>query len=171
MKRVTEPRRQMNVRTGKGVGLLAAAGVAAALSGCALGASTDSLPGPHAAPTRSGECIDLPLVGGDPGMVIGTDWSGAHHAYGATVVVYACVTTGVGGQVAMVADGTGIRVRPHSVAVGRSSDGVIRFHGTVVHGASGGIRVLQSGGGISGDNPGPVVAANHNGWHFVWHDR
>jgi hypothetical protein len=161
----------MNVRIGKGFGLLAAVGLAAALSGCAPGASTVSPPGPHAAPTRSGECVDLPLVGGDPGMVIGTDWSGEHHAFGATVVVYACVTPSGGGHVAMVADGRGTRVRPHAVAVGRSSDGLIQFHVTVVNGASGGIRVQQSGGGIQGGTAGPVVAADGNGWHFVWHER
>jgi len=152
--------------------MLATACLAAALSGCEPDSSTDLPPVPHAAPTRAAECIDLPLVGADPGMVIGTDWTGEHHAYGATGVVYACVTPSRGGQVAMVADGTGIRVRPHSLAFGRSSDGVIPFQVTVVKRASGGIRVQQSGGGgIWGDTPGPDVAADGDGWHFVRHQR
>src|SRR3954454_5124425 len=114
MEPITERRRPMRVISRKGTGLLAAVGLAAALSGCSRGTSTDSSPGPHTAPTRAIECIDLPLLHGDPGMVIGTDWSGAHHGYGATVVVYACLTPQPGGHVRMVADGTGIRVRPRS---------------------------------------------------------
>lgn len=104
-------------------------------------------------------------------MVIGTDWSGEHHAYGTTVELYACVTPSGGGRVAMVADKTGIRVRPHSAAIDPSGDGVIRFQVTVVNGASGGIRVQQSGGGIQGAVGGPVVAPDGPGWHFVRHER
>lgn len=155
----------MRVRTAEGLGLVALV----TLSGCAQVASTDPPPGPHAAPTRSGACVDLPLVGGDPGVVLGTDWSGEHHAYGATVVVYACVTSSGGGHVTVVAAGTGIQVRPHSFAVDPSGDGVFPFHVTVVDGASGGLRVQQSGGGIQGDTAGPVVAADGDGWNFVRH--
>ena len=100
-------------------------------------------------------------------MVIGTDWSGERHPYGTAVVVYACVTPTGGGYVTMVATGTGIRVRPRSVPISRSSDGVIPFHVTVSDGASGGIRVQQRGGGIGGDAAGPVVAADGKDWHFV----
>jgi hypothetical protein len=171
MEPITERRRRKVVIWRKGMGLLAAVGLAAALSGCAPGTSTDSSPGPHPAPTRGNECIDLPLVTGDPGMVLGTDWSGAHHGYGTTVVVYACLTPQPDGHVRMVADGTGIRVRPHSVALGRSRQGVVPFHVTVLHGASGGIRVQQSGGGVQGDTAGPVVAPDGDGWHFVPRER
>lgn len=161
----------MGVRIRKGRSLLAAVGLAAAVSGCGQSVSTDSPPAPHAAPTRSGDCDDLPHVGGDPGIVIGTDWSGERHSYGTAVVVYACVTPTGGGYVTMVSTGTGIRVRPRSVAIGRSGDGVIPFHVTVVDGASGGILVQQRGGGIWGDAAGPVVAADGEGWRFVWHER
>jgi len=104
-------------------------------------------------------------------MVIGTDWSGERHDYGATVVVYACTTPVGGGRVTMVADGAGIRVRPRSVAVDRSGDGVVPFHVTVLNGARGALRVRQHGTGIEGDAHGPFVAADGDGWHFVWHDR
>ncbi|MGZ4429617.1 MAG: hypothetical protein ACXVEU_19420 [Nocardioidaceae bacterium] len=100
-------------------------------------------------------------------MVIGTDWSGEHHAYGDRVVVYACVTAEGGGRVSLVANGTGIRVRPHSVPVDPSGNGVVPFHVTVSKGASGTVRVHQRGGGLGGNIGGPVVAADGDGWHFV----
>ena len=104
-------------------------------------------------------------------MVIGTDWSGEGHAYGDAAVVYACVAANGGGRVAVVADGTGIRVRPRSVAIRRSSDGVIPFHVTVVKGAAGGLRVQQGGGGLRGDTAGADVGVEGDGWHFVRHER
>jgi hypothetical protein len=149
--------------------LLAAAALAAVSSGCGLVGSTDSAHEPHATPTRSGYCNDLPNVGADPGMVIGTDWSAEHHAYGDGVVLDACVTTSGGGRVAMTSDGKGITVRPHVVTIDPSGNGVIPFHVTVRRGATGGIRVQQSGPGISGSAPGPDVVTDGDGWRFAAH--
>jgi hypothetical protein len=102
-------------------------------------------------------------------MVIGTDWSGEHHAFGDPVVVYACVTAAGGGRVALVADGIGIRTSPHAVPVDPAGNGLITFHVTVAEGASGAVRVHQWGGGASSDVEGPVVTADGDGWHFVPH--
>ncbi|WP_457111026.1 hypothetical protein [Marmoricola sp. URHA0025 HA25] len=73
----------------------------------------------------------------------------------------------LGGRVALVPDGTGIQIRPRDVAVSPSSSGVIPFRVTVSHGASRAIRVQQRSGGAEGDLPGPVVATDGDGWHFV----
>ena len=152
--------------------LIAGVGLSVALGGCSNGSkgpSVASTPGPHAAPTTAGACNDLPALGGDPGMVIGTDWSGEHHPYGDPVVVYACVTATGGGRVSLVADGTGIRIRPRAVPVDPAGNGLVPFHVTVAEGASGAVRVHQWGGGASNDVEGPVVTGDGDGWHFVPH--
>ena len=156
----------------QGLGLLAAAlGLATTGAGCSGGPFDADPPGPHAAPTRAAECDDLPAVGGDPGILLGTDWSAEHHDYGDRVVVYACVSASIGGDVALVADGSGIQIRPRVVRVDRSGSGVIPFQVTVSSDASGDVRIRQRSGAGGGDLPGPVVAADGDGWHFVPHDR
>jgi hypothetical protein len=159
------------VTTFHGLGLLAAIlGVAATCAGCSDDPFTAPSPGPHAAPTRAADCDDLPALGGDPGILLGTDWSAEHHDYGAAVVVYACVSTSLGGHVALVAGGPGIQIRPRVVPVDLSGSGVIPFEVTVSKHASGEVRVQQKYGGGGGDLPGPVVAADGDGWHFVSHE-
>ena len=156
----------------RAIALVASSGFAAVLCGCSGHGSdaTDTpAPSPHAAPTASGSCNDLPAIHGDPGMVIGTDWSGEHHDYGDGVVVYGCVTAGSGGHASLVARGPGIRIRPRTVPVDSWRSGVIPFHVTVSQGALGMLRLRQTGGGLGGDIDGPVVAPDGNGWHFVPH--
>jgi len=156
----------------RAISLLASSGVAAALCACSGHEfDTPDAPdrSPHAAPTTSGSCDDLPVLHGDPGMVIGTDWSGEHHDYGDTVVVYGCVTPGSGGHVSLVAQGVGIKVRPRAVPLDSWRSGVISFRVTVSESASGMLRVVQTGGGLGGDIEGPVVAPEGRGWHFVPH--
>lgn len=160
--------RQSQVRRVRGLGLLAATlGLAVTSSGCSDAPDGDLPLGPHASPTGAAACDDLPALGGDPGILLGTDWSGERHDYGDTVVVYACVSAKGGGRVSLVEDGRGIQVRPRVAGVDPSGSGVIRFQVTVSHDASGGIRVQQKVGGGGGDLPGPVVAADGDGWHFV----
>lgn len=138
--------------------------------GCA-GCSDDPTPlrptGPHPAPTRAADCVDLPAVGGDPGILLGTDWSGERHDYPDTVVVYACVSPSSGGRVRLVVDGTGVRIRPHSVAVDPAGSGVVPFRVTVSPGGSGVLRVQQTSDGVGGDLRGPVVSAEDDGWSLV----
>lgn len=148
--------------------LAAALAVVATCAGCGDDPSEDLPPGPHAAPTRAADCVDLPALDGDPGILLGTDWSGERHRYGDTVVVYACVSVSLGGRVSLVASGAGIRIRPRVVVVQPSGGGVIPFQVTVARGASGAVRVEQrSDGGGGGDLPGPVVVAGRGGWHFA----
>src|SRR3954469_26005693 len=65
-----------------------------ALTACDHGhAVTREPPGPHGSPTRAGECSDLPLVGSDGGMVLGTDWSTKAHPYDQPVNLTVCGTT------------------------------------------------------------------------------
>jgi len=152
--------------------LLASSGVAAVLCACSGHAPdpTDApAPSPHAAPTASGSCNDLPVLHGDPGMVIGTDWSGEHHDYGDTVVVYGCVTVGSGGHASLVAQRAGVRIRPRAVPVDSWPSGVIPFQVTVAEGGSGMLRLQQTGGGLGGDIEGPIVAPDDHGWHLVRH--
>ena len=157
----------------RAISLLASSGVAAVLCGCSGHGSdtTDApAPSPHAAPTASGSCNDLPALRGDPGMVIGTDWSGEHHDYGDPVVVYGCLTVASSGHASLVAQGAGIQIRPRAVPVDSWPSGVIPFHVTVSEGASGMLRLRQTGGGgLVGDIEGPVVAPEGHGWHFVPH--
>src|SRR5580765_3764834 len=105
---------QAGTASRRGMCLLASVGLAAVLCGCG-GHGTHTTdpraPGPHAAPTASASCNDLPVLNGDPGMVIGTDWSGERHDYGDPVIVYACVTVVSGGYASLVAPGAGIQIR------------------------------------------------------------
>jgi hypothetical protein len=150
------------------MGLLAATlGLALTLSGCSDAPNGELPLGPHAAPTRADACADLPALGGDPGILLGTDWSGEHHAFGDTVVVYACVWAKGGGRVSLVEDGTGIQVRPGVSRIDPSGSGVIPFQVTVSKDASGRLRVQQQVGSGGGDLPGPTVSADGEGWHFV----
>lgn len=52
----------------------------------------------------------------DPGFPLGSDWSGEHHDYGDTVVVYGCVSTSLGGGVSLLTTGTGVQRRPAVVS-------------------------------------------------------
>ncbi len=121
---------------------------------------------PHAAPARAADCADLPALGGDPGIAFGTDWSGEHPTFGDTVVVYGCLSPSLGGRVSLVANGAGV---PPVVSVDRSGSGIIAFRVTVLQHASGGVRIRLKGGGVGADLPGPVVATEGDGWHFVRH--
>ena len=157
--------------TQRGLGLLVAAlAWAATCAGCTDDTSRAFPPGPHAAPTRAADCDDLPALGGDPGILLGTDWSGEHHDYGETVIAYACVSASLGGRVSLVADGTGIQIRPRVVPVDPSGHGIIPFRVTVSPDASGEVRIQHQAGGGGSDLHGPVVAADGDGWHFVPHE-
>ena len=172
MKRVSASSRPTDVTALRRLGLLvAAAGLAATCGGCADDPPRASPPGAHAAPTRSADCNDLPALDGDPGILLGTDWSGELHDYGDTVVVYACVSASLGGHVSLVVDGTGIQVRPRVAPVDPSGSGVIPFRVTVSNEASGEVRIQQKGGNGEADLLGPVVAGEGDGWHFVPHER
>lgn len=165
-------RRRSGVTILHGLGLLAAAlGLATTCAGCSDDPAKAFPPGPHAAPTRAADCTDLPALGGDPGIPLGTDWSGEHHDYGDTVIVYACVSASLGGRLSLVVDGSGIQIHPRVVPVDSSGSGIIPFRVTVPHGASGGVRIQQESGGVWSDLPGPVVAADGDGWHFVPHEN
>ena len=118
-----------------------------------------------------GRLDDLPALGGDPGILLGTDWSGEHHNYGDTVVVYGCVSTSLSGRVSLVANGTGIQIRPAVVSVDRSGSGIIAFRVTVFTDAAGRVRIQKKGGGGGADLPGPVVAADGDGWRSSPHRR
>lgn len=115
------------------------------------------------------DCGDLPALGGDPGILLGTDWSGEPHAYGDTVVVYGCVSASLGGRVSLVRNETGLQIHLTAVSVDRSGDGIIAFRVTVLEDASGGVRIQHRGGGAEADLPGPGVAADGDRWHFVPH--
>jgi len=145
----------------------ASLGLVAVCAGCGDDLSTTAAP--HTAPSRAADCADLPALGGDPGIVLGTDWSGEHHAFGDTVVVYGCVSPSLGGRVSLVANGPGVQVHPAVVSVDRSGSGIIAFRVTVLQHASSGVRIQLKGGGVGADLPGPVVATAGDGWHFVPH--
>jgi hypothetical protein len=147
--------------------MLALAGAGA---GCAGHPSKASPPGRHAAPSRAADCTDLPLLDGDPGIVLGTDWSGEHHDFGDTGIVFACVTASLGGRVSLVADGTGIRIRPQSDRVDLSGSGVAAFRVTVSDDEGGRLRVQQDSDAGGGDVAGPLVVVDADGWHFAPHD-
>ena len=84
-------------------------------------------------------------------------------------MVYGCVSTSLSGRVSLVANGTGIQIRPAVVSVDRSGSGIIAFRVTVSTDAAGGVRMQKKGGGGGADLPGPVVAADGDGWRFVPH--
>ncbi|WP_457111025.1 hypothetical protein [Marmoricola sp. URHA0025 HA25] len=58
----------------RGLSLLAVAlGVAGMCAGCSDDPSKGFPPGLHAVPTRPSDCSDMPALGGDPGILLGTD--------------------------------------------------------------------------------------------------
>jgi hypothetical protein len=140
------------------------------LSGCA-GSSEVQIPGRHAAPADAAACSDQPLTGAEGGLQIGTDWSGGHHSYGEGVVVYGCLPPAVGtGHVSLVADGTGITIRPHRGALDPTT-GLATFHVTVSARGSGAIRLLWRGRGrVLANLSGPVVTPDGDGWRLVPHE-
>ena len=66
----------------------------------------------HPEPTAPEQCNDLATHRGDGFVLIGTDWSGEPHRYGDAATVYACVLPITGGEVQLIAAGTGVRVLP-----------------------------------------------------------
>jgi hypothetical protein len=139
---------------------------ATALSACQGGEpETAERPSPHSAPTSAGDCNDLPAVDGDPGIVLGTDWSGEDHEYGDTVTVLACGAS-QRGTLSLRPDGTGVTVSPRRVPLADAPGGVARFRVTVDRGATGGLRVRLTGPGSGGDLRGPEVVADDGGWHL-----
>ena len=159
----------------RGLGGLGALGAALALvatlttvTGCA-DEESEALLRPHVAPTRAADCVDLPGLGGDPGILLGTDWSGEHHDFADTATVYACVAASLGGRVSLRVEGSGIRVAPRVVPVDPSNGGIVPFRVTVSKGAAGRLRVVQQGDAGQGDLAGPGVLTDAGGWHFVPH--
>lgn len=141
-----------------------------ALAGCGQDDQTSREPtGAHARPTTAGECSDLPHVGGDGGVVLGTDWSTETHAYDRPVDLTVCVTTAGGGRVRVQSSDAGIAVTPRSLHVPREGNGLLTVQVRVASGTpSGGtLRVEQYGGGVGGAAAGPSIATTADGWHFT----
>ena len=128
--------------------------------------TTTDRPSPHPRPSTSGYCVDLPAVGGDPGYVLGTDWSGEDHDYGDTVVVLACASPDGRGTLALTTDGTGITITPAQVRLQDHPDGMAEFEVTVDRGAHGRLRVVEQRSGSGGDLSGPTVVTDDDGWHL-----
>jgi len=147
--------------------LASSLGLAATGTGCTEEPVKAWPPGPHGAPTQAADCADLPHLDGDPGIVLGSDWTGERHDFTDSVVIFACVTASFGGRVSLAANGTGIQVRPRFAVVDPSGNGIIAFRVTVSKHAAGGLRVQQDGAGGGGDLPGPAVIADADGWHFA----
>lgn len=126
-------------------------------------------PGPHATPTSAGECSDLPMVGSDGGMVLGTDWSSETHPYDQPVDLTVCVTTAGGGQVRVSSPDAGIRVRPGAQQVPETGNGLLTVQVLVAPGTTSGstLRVEQYDGGVTGDTSGPSIVTTPDGWHFA----
>ena len=141
-----------------------------ALTGCGLEDQTSKKPpGPHASPTSAGECSDLPMVGADPGMVLGTDWSTETHPYDQPVDLTVCVTTSDSGKVRVRSSDAGITVTPRTHQIPATGNGLLTVHVRVASGTSSGaaLRLLQyGGGGVLGDSTGPSIVTTNDGWHF-----
>ncbi|GAA1920966.1 hypothetical protein [Nocardioides marmoribigeumensis] len=149
--------------------LRAAAVVAAvlALAGCGDDdLTTADRPSPHPRPSTAGYCDDLPGVSGDPGVLLGTDWSGEDHDVGDPVVVLACAATNEQGTLSLEADGTGITITPDRVPLEDLRDGMAEFRVTVERGAHGTLAVREESRAISGTMPGPRVVTDDEGWHL-----
>ena len=130
---------------------------------------TSEPPGPHGSPTSAGECSDLPMVGADPGMVLGTDWSTETHAYGQPVDLTVCVTTADSGTVRVRSSDAGITVTPRTQRVPATGNGLLTVEVRVASGTPSGaaMRLVQyGGGGVLGDSTGPSIVTTADGWHF-----
>ena len=137
------------------------------LAGCANPAHRPT--GPHPVPTSAAECNDLPAVHGDPGVLMGTDWTDEPHDWGDTVIVDVCVVPDSEERIWLTAESREVQIGPRTVHPDATSTGVIPFRVTVLRGGTGTISMHQDGAGVSGDMPGPVVAADGDGWHFAPH--
>ncbi len=130
---------------------------------------TSEPPGPHGSPTSAGECSDLPMVGADPGMVLGTDWSTETHPYDQSVDLTVCVTTSDSGKVRVRSSDAGITVTPRTQRVPATGNGLLTVHVRVASGTQSGaaLRLVQyGGGGVFGDSTGPSIVTTADGWHF-----
>jgi len=140
-----------------------------ALTACGHDDSVPSEPpGPHGSPTSAGECSDLPLVGSDGGMVLGTDWSTETHPYDQPVDLTVCVTTSDSGKVRVRSSDAGITVTPRTQQIPATGNGLLTVQVRVASGTSSGtaLRLEQYGGGVFGDTPGPSIVTTADGWHF-----
>ncbi|GAA2145616.1 hypothetical protein GCM10009844_20630 [Nocardioides koreensis] len=140
-----------------------------ALTACGLDDQTSNEPpGPHGSPTSAGECSDLPMVGSDGGMVLGTDWSTETHPYGQPVDLTVCVTTSDSGKVRVRSSATGITVTPRTQRVRATGNGLLTVQMRVASGTPSGtaLRLVQYGGGVFGDSTGPSIVTTADGWHF-----
>ena len=129
---------------------------------------TSEPPGPHGSPTSAGECSDLPLVGSDGGMVLGTDWSTESHPYDQPVDLTVCVTTSDSGKVRVRSSDAGITVTPRTQQIPATGNGLLTVQVRVASGTSSGtaLRLEQYGGGVFGDTDGPSIVTTADGWHF-----
>ena len=129
---------------------------------------TSEPPGPQASPTSAGECSDLPLVGGDGGVVLGTDWSTETHPYDQPVDLTVCVTTAGSGKVRVRSSDPRIQVAPRTQQVPATGNGLLAVRVRVAPGTPSGtaLRLQQYGGGILGDTSGPSIVTTADGWHF-----
>lgn len=140
-----------------------------ALTACNLDDQTSNEPpGPHDRPTSAGECRDLPMVGPDGGMVLGTDWSTETHPYDQPVELTVCVTTSDSGTVRVRSSDAGITVAPRTQQVPATGDGLLAVQVRVAAGTASGavLRLEQYGGGVVGDTSGPSIVTTADGWHF-----
>ena len=160
------PRASRNISTG---GLLAASSVLlVALASC--GSDDADTREPHARPTSAGECSDLPMLGADPGMVLGSDWSPETHPYDLPVDLTVCVTTADDGSVRVRSSDAGITVTPRTQPVPATGNGLLTVQVRVASGTPSGatLRLVQDGGGgVFGDTIGPLIVTAADGWHFA----
>ena len=106
---------------------------------------TSEPPGPHGSPTSAGECSDLPMVGSDGGMVLGTDWSTETHPYDQPVDLTVCVTTSDRGKVRVRSSDAGITVTPRTQRVPATGNGLLTVQVRVASGTPSGaaLRLVQ----------------------------
>jgi hypothetical protein len=153
----------------RGSGLAAASILVLALTACGHGDHDGSdPPGPHAAPTSAAECNDLPLVGSDGGLVLGTDWSAETHPFDQPVDLTVCVTTVDSGGLRVRASDAGVTVTPRTQPIPATGHGLLTVQVRVAAGTPSGtaVRLEQHGGGVLGDTHGPSIVTTADGWHF-----
>jgi hypothetical protein len=109
------------------------------------------------------------MVGADPGMVLGTDWSAETHPYDQPVDLTVCVTTSDSSKLRVRSSDAGITVTPRTQPVPTAGNGLLTVQVRVVSGTPSGtvLRLEQYGGGVGGDTPGPSIVTTADGWHFA----
>jgi hypothetical protein len=103
---------------------------------------------------------------GDPGIVLGWDWSTGDHPLNSPATIDVCLAPHLGDVVVVTADARVAKISPRRFTLPESSNGVVPFRVTAIATGTAYLTLRLHEGKTRATMPGPTIVAAHTDWHL-----